>query len=139
MRKEAEKPAGGAGGGQLAESGFSSLILSIASAALLNLEPEAAMGAAGGESQGGESSARIAAAAGLKADLKMARHNIDLLGLLREKTKGNLTEKEARLLDACEKDLQLKYVMMQSKKEGPEPSKAEPELSKAEPAGKAPS
>ena len=139
-RKEMEKPADKkTDREQLEESGFSSLILSIASAALLNLEPEAAGAAAGGSQEDG-AGARIAAAAGLKADLKMARHNIDLLGLLREKTRGNLTEKESQLLDACEKDLQLKYVMTQSKgrpAESPPQSKERLAQSKNKPAEKA--
>jgi hypothetical protein len=43
-------------------------------------------------------------------DLTMARHTIDLLGLLEEKTKGNLDEDEARLLRTLTYELRVKYV-----------------------------
>src|SRR5829696_3462144 len=33
-------------------------------------------------------------------NLDMAKHNIDILGVLEEKTKGNLTDEEQRLLDS---------------------------------------
>jgi hypothetical protein len=45
-------------------------------------------------------------------DRSMARFNIDLLSILKEKTKGNLSPDEARLLDALLADLQLKFVQM---------------------------
>jgi hypothetical protein len=43
-------------------------------------------------------------------DLEMARHDIDLLGLLQEKTKGNLTGEEERLLTQALTDLRMRYV-----------------------------
>jgi len=43
-------------------------------------------------------------------DLAMARHNIDLLGLLQDKTKGNLTGDEERLLTQALTDLRMRYV-----------------------------
>jgi len=43
-------------------------------------------------------------------DLEMARHNIDLLGLLQDKTKGNLTGDEERLLGQALTDLRMRYV-----------------------------
>lgn len=43
-------------------------------------------------------------------DLALARQDIDLLGLLQEKTKGNLTGEEERLLDQALYDLRLRYV-----------------------------
>lgn len=45
-------------------------------------------------------------------DLHMARFNIDLLGVLKEKTKGNLSKDEAGFLDALLSDLQMKFVQM---------------------------
>jgi hypothetical protein len=43
-------------------------------------------------------------------DLVMARQDIDLLGLLQEKTKGNLTGDEERLLEQALCDLRMRYV-----------------------------
>lgn len=43
-------------------------------------------------------------------DLEQAKHFIDLLGILEERTKGNLTAEERRLLDAFLFDLRLQYV-----------------------------
>lgn len=43
-------------------------------------------------------------------DLDQARHTIDLLDMLEEKTRGNLSENEARLLQGLKADLKLKYV-----------------------------
>ena len=78
---------------------FSQLILSIASAALLKM---------GLDTQSEETE-----------DRDMARYNIDLLSILKEKTKNNLTEKESQLLDACIQDLQLKFVQTEHKKKTP--------------------
>ncbi len=48
-----------------------------------------------------------------KKDLAAARQTIDLLGLLKEKTRGNLTEDEARFFDALLYDLRVKFVEAQ--------------------------
>jgi hypothetical protein len=45
-------------------------------------------------------------------DKKMARFNIDLLVVLQEKTKGNLTSDEQKFIDAVITDLQLKYLSL---------------------------
>ncbi len=45
----------------------------------------------------------------LKVDLKSAKYSIDTLIMLREKTRGNLTEDEKRLLDSVIADLQANY------------------------------
>ncbi len=42
-------------------------------------------------------------------DLAMAGHTIDLLGLLQEKTKGNLTDAEERLLGSVLLDLRSRF------------------------------
>ena len=73
---------------------FSSLVMSIVSAAVLKmgLDPKQKE----------------------EKDLALARYNIDLLDLLKEKTKNNLNEEEKRLLDACVSDLQIQFVKSQS-------------------------
>lgn len=43
-------------------------------------------------------------------DLEMARQTIDLLSLLEEKTHGNLTGEEERMLSAALYDLRLRFV-----------------------------
>jgi hypothetical protein len=43
-------------------------------------------------------------------NLKEAKHVIDLLGVLQQKTEGNLTEAESQLLKAFLFDLRMKYV-----------------------------
>jgi hypothetical protein len=43
-------------------------------------------------------------------NLPLARQNIDILRLIQEKTKGNLTTEEATLLDQMVTDLQVKIV-----------------------------
>jgi hypothetical protein len=46
----------------------------------------------------------------VEASLPMARQTIDLLGLLEEKTKGNLTGAEERLLTQVLFDLRMRFV-----------------------------
>jgi len=43
-------------------------------------------------------------------NLPMAKHAIDLLSVLEEKTKGNLTSEEAQILESLLFDLRLRYV-----------------------------
>lgn len=43
-------------------------------------------------------------------NLSLARQDIDLLGLLQEKTKGNLTGDEERLLDSALYDLRMRFI-----------------------------
>ncbi|MEN0057797.1 MAG: DUF1844 domain-containing protein [Bdellovibrio sp.] len=75
------------------EASLSILIMSIASSAVM------AMGLAP-HPQNGE----------MTKDKNMARFNIDLLLVLQEKTKGNLTGEEAQFLENLINDLQMKYV-----------------------------
>lgn len=75
------------------EASFSVLIMSVASSAIM------AMGLAPNP-QNGE----------VTKDKNMARFNIDLLLVLQEKTKGNLTGDEAKFLENLISDLQIKYV-----------------------------
>jgi hypothetical protein len=50
-------------------------------------------------------------------DLEMARHNIDTLSMLGEKTKGNLTPSEEQLLAGLLNELRLKFVAKSSSKQ----------------------
>src|SRR3954465_14086680 len=45
-------------------------------------------------------------------NLPLARHSIDLLAMLGEKTKGNLTAEEQRLLDNGLTELRFRYVQI---------------------------
>ena len=47
-------------------------------------------------------------------DLKTARHTIDMLGVLLEKTKGNLTLEEQRLLENSLTELRFRFVQVSS-------------------------
>ena len=49
-------------------------------------------------------------------DLETARHLIDVLGMLEQKTKGNLDEAEGKLLASLIYDLRVAYVDAQPKK-----------------------
>ncbi len=75
------------------EAKFSVLIMSIASSALMAL----------GHSPDPESGQT-------RVDLNLARFNIDLLIMLRDKTKNNLNADDSRLLDHIIHDLQQKFV-----------------------------
>ena len=77
----------------LPEVNFTSLIFSLSSSALLNMGDIA-------EPQTGER----------KKDLPMAKYSIDIISMLQEKTKGNLTEEEHKFLDSILADLRLRYV-----------------------------
>lgn len=46
----------------------------------------------------------------MERDLNQARISIDLLTMIQEKTKGNLTDEEKRLLDTTVYNLQMNYV-----------------------------
>jgi len=45
-------------------------------------------------------------------DLEMAKFNIDLLGMLEEKTKGNLSDQEAKLLKETLSQLRMAFVQI---------------------------
>lgn len=47
-----------------------------------------------------------------KRDLPLARQTIDILALLQQKTKGNLTGEEERILDTVLYDLRMTYVQV---------------------------
>ena len=52
-----------------------------------------------------------------KPDLTMAQQSIDLLAMLQEKTRGNLTPDEARFLDNMLFDLRMLYVQVSQRGE----------------------
>ena len=81
-------------GSPMPEVTFSAFIISLASAALVGLGevPDPATGR-------------------VTRDLLLARHNIDVLEMLRQKTQGGLNAKERALLDQILCDLHLKYVI----------------------------
>ena len=45
-------------------------------------------------------------------DLDVAKHNIDMLEMLDEKTRGNLTEQEKQLLDSVLYEVRMRYVQL---------------------------
>lgn len=80
------------GAGKPLEASFSALIMSLASSSLMW------MGVADSPDKN------------VKKDKKLAMFNIDLLLIIKEKTKGNLSEDESKLLEAIISDLQMRYV-----------------------------
>ena len=77
----------------LPEVSLSSLVFSLSSSALLHLGEIA-------DPQTGEK----------KEDFALAKHSIDTIGMLKEKTKGNLTEEEEKFLESILTDLRWRYV-----------------------------
>ncbi len=49
-----------------------------------------------------------------ECDLELARHAIDTIAMLKEKTKGNLTQEETALIDNILFDLRMKFVKKSS-------------------------
>ena len=60
-----------------------------------------------------------------KPDFDLGRHNIDLLAMLQEKTKGNLSIEEQRSLDNSVTELRFRFV--QAREAQPKEVTAEPE------------
>lgn len=77
--------------GEESQLDFAGLVLGFCSAALTYM----------GVSMGGEP--------GGPKNLSLAKQNIEIIELLREKTMGNLTEEEKKLLDQVLTDLRLRY------------------------------
>ncbi|MFN7683875.1 MAG: DUF1844 domain-containing protein [Oligoflexia bacterium] len=80
----------------IARLDFTTFVLSVSSAAFYSLTGEAKV----------------------PVDLVMARQNIDLLEMLSEKTRGNLTEDEKALLEKLLFEVRLKFVEVQSARGG---------------------
>ncbi len=51
-----------------------------------------------------------------RPDLQVAKHSIDLLGVLKKKTQGNLDADEERLLDNILYDLRMRFVQLSAGK-----------------------
>ena len=51
-----------------------------------------------------------------EADLEMARYNVDMLSTLEEKTKGNLSEEEEKVLQNTLSQVRMAYVEVSEKK-----------------------
>jgi hypothetical protein len=49
-----------------------------------------------------------------EVDLELAKHWIDVLGMLEEKTKGNLVPQEEKILEGLLADLRMQYVSLNS-------------------------
>jgi hypothetical protein len=77
----------------LPEVNFISLVFSLSSSALFHCGEIA-------DPQTGEK----------KKDLPLAKHAIDTIAMLKEKTKGNLTEEEQKFMDNVLTDLRWRYV-----------------------------
>jgi len=85
----------GRSGDDLPEIDFQTFVLSFFSSALMHM---------------GDSSAPMPDGLKAEVDLPLARQTIDLLALLQEKTKGNLSAEEERTLDQILYDLRMRYV-----------------------------
>ena len=90
---EASEKCGAKEGRGLPPIDFSTFILSMSQAVLLHL----------GELEDPETNQTI-------RNLPLAHQSIDMLGMLQEKTRGNLTEEEGKLLENLLYDLRMKYV-----------------------------
>jgi hypothetical protein len=85
-KEEAERP-------PLPEINFTSLVFSLSSSALFHC----------GEIDDPQTGER-------KKDLPLAKHAIDTIAMLKEKTEGNLTEEEQKFMDNVLTDLRWRYV-----------------------------
>jgi hypothetical protein len=65
-------------------------------------------------------------------DLPAARHSIDMLAMLAEKTRGNLSLEEQRLIENSLTELRFRYV--QAVEKAPKPSAPASEAASADPA-----
>jgi len=77
----------------LPEVNFNSLIFSLSSSALLHIGEIA-------DPQTGQK----------RVDLPMAKHSIDIISMLKDKTEGNLDDEEKKFIDSILTDLRLRYV-----------------------------
>ena len=80
-------------GGPQGPVGFAEFILSIATNAIIHL---------GGDTKDGRLPWRV--------NLPLAAQHIDIIGMLAEKTRGNLDRDEQELLESLLYDLRMKYV-----------------------------
>lgn len=82
---------------------FNALVLSLGSSAIVHL----------GEAPDPTTGQKAASPA-----LPMAQQSIDLLAMLQEKTRGNLTAEEARFIENMLFDLRMLYVQVSQRKPG---------------------
>jgi hypothetical protein len=99
-KKEAEEAAGG---GPLPPGSFATLVSMLATQTLFAL---GLIRVRGEEERG--------------VDLEMARYNIDMLEMLSEKTKGNLTPEEQKMLKNTLSDLHMGFVSIANQMGAPE-------------------
>ena len=88
---------GGAGQRELPQASFATLVQSILTQVLFYLGD---LSTRGGEPM---------------INLDMAKHNIDTLSIIEEKTRGNLGEEEKKLLDAALYEGRMRYVALASR------------------------
>ncbi|MBN2418672.1 MAG: DUF1844 domain-containing protein [Deltaproteobacteria bacterium] len=91
--KEEKNQTGPTNAPPLPEVNFSSLIFSLSSSALLHMGEIA-------DPQTGQK----------KVDIPMAKHSIDIISMLKDKTKGNLDNEEQQFIDNILTELRLRYV-----------------------------
>ncbi|MGZ6124223.1 MAG: DUF1844 domain-containing protein [Myxococcales bacterium] len=84
---------------------FNALVLSLGSSAIVHL---------------GEAPDPVSGQKREKPDFTMAQQSIDLLGMLQEKTRGNLTADEARFLENMLFDLRMLYVQVTKRQDAPD-------------------
>lgn len=90
--KTANKSPSGSGANDLPQLDFSTFVLSVIGSAYVHL----------GDAPNPDGQP--------EPNLVLARQDIDLLGILQDKTKGNLTGDEERLLDQALYDLRLRFL-----------------------------
>ena len=61
----------------------------------------------------------------VETDLDAASLTIDMLGMLKDKTKGNISDDESKILDQSISELKMNYVMSKEKNDKPEESSEE--------------
>ncbi len=88
-----EPVVGAAGGEDLPKMDFATFVLSLSSSAMMHM----------GETE-------LPGGGTVKTDLPLAQQSIDILEILQEKTKGNLTEDEANILQELLYTLRVTYV-----------------------------
>ena len=84
---------------------FNALVLSLGSSAIVHL---------------GEAPDPTSGQKREKPDFPMAQQSIDLLAMLQEKTRGNLTAEESRFLENMLFDLRMLYVQVSKRQGAPE-------------------
>jgi hypothetical protein len=84
---------------------FNALVLSLGSSAIVHL---------------GEAPDPTSGQKREQPDFTMAQQSIDLLGMLQEKTRGNLTAEEARFLENMLFDLRMLYVQVSKRTGAPD-------------------